>query len=238
MEQDFKVKVGEFEGPLGVLLDLIEKRKLHISQVSLAAVTDDYLAYLSNHPNLPPGELANFVLVAATLMLIKSLSLLPTLEVSTEEQASIEELERRLKIYAEAKALAEDLKKQWGRSPLYGPAKDRPVTPVFTLPPDLTLTNLQAALTEVLQSLPQINKIPETVVQKIISLEEVISNLAERVQKSLSLKWSEIKQTSGGEKRTLIVHFLGLLELVKQGILAVEQPEHFADIDFAKQPES
>jgi segregation and condensation protein A len=235
MDQDFKVKAGEFEGPLGVLLDLIEKRKLHISTVSLATVTDDYLAYLNTHPELPPGEMANFILIAATLMLIKSLSLLPTLEVTGEEKASIEDLERRLKLYAEAKELAEEIKKQWGRAPSFFPAKDRPFTPVFTPATDANLSSLSQALGELLKSLPKIEKLPEAIVKKIISLEEVIGNLTERVQKSLSLKWSQIKTESKGEKVTMIVHFLGLLELVKQGILAVKQSEHFAEIDFEHQ---
>lgn len=235
MEQDFKVKVGEFEGPLGVLLDLIERRKMHISNVSLAAVTDDYLAYLKAHPELPPGELANFILVASTLMLIKSISLLPTLEVTPEESASIEDLERRLKLYAEAKELTETVKTLWGTNPIFFPAKERPFTPVFTPAADASLNNLINAWDQLLSSLPKIEKISEAVVKKIISLEEVISNLAERVQKTFSLKWSEIKAESKGEKVTMIVHFLGLLELVKQGILAVEQSDHFTDIDFEHQ---
>ncbi len=235
MDQDFKVKVGEFEGPLGVLLDLIEKRKMHISNVSLAAVTDDYLAYLHAHPELPPGELANFILIASTLMLIKSLSLLPNLQVTPEESASIEDLERRLKLYAEAKELAEEIKKQWGSKPIFFPAKDRPFTPVFAPAPDISINSLATTLGELLKSLPKVEKIPETIVKKIISLEEVITNLAERVQKSFSLKWSEIKAENKGEKVTMIVHFLGLLELVKQGMLAVEQGEHFTDIAFEHQ---
>jgi segregation and condensation protein A len=232
MDQDFKVKAGEFEGPMEVLLGLIEKRKLHISTVSLATVTDDYLAYLGAHPELPPGELANFILIAATLMLIKSLALLPTLEVTQEESASIEDLERRLKLYAEAKELAEEVKKGWGRAPSFFPAKDRPFTPVFAPATDANVNTLAQALGELLKSLPKVEKLPEAIVKKIISLEEVIGNLTERVQKSLSLKWSQIKTESKGEKVTMIVHFLGLLELVKQGILAVQQSEHFADIDF------
>ncbi len=240
MDRDFKVKVGPpngeagktFEGSLEVLLDLIEKRKMHISQVSLAAVTDDYLAYVNAHPELPPGELANFILIAATLMLIKSLSLLPTLEVTAEESASIEDLERRLKLYAEAKELAEEIKNRWAQNPMFTPAKDRPFTPVFAPAPDANINSLAQALGELLKSLPKVEKLPEAIVKKIVSLEEVIGNLTERVQKSLSLKWSQIKTESKGEKVTMIVHFLGLLELVKQGILAVQQNEHFADIDF------
>ncbi|MDO8183787.1 MAG: ScpA family protein [bacterium] len=235
MNQDFKVKAGEFEGPMEVLLGLIEKRKLHISSVSLAAVTDDYLAYLHAHPELPLGELANFILIAATLMLIKSLALLPTLEVTPEESASMEDLERRLKLYAEAKELTEEVRKHWGRNPIFFPVKDRPFVPVFAPAPDMSISSLAQALGELLKSIPKIEKIPEAIVKKIISLEEVINNLTERVKQSLSLKWSQIKSEHKGEKVTMIVHFLGLLELVKQGLLAVQQSEPFADIDFKHQ---
>ena len=68
MENNFKAKAGEWEGPLEVLLDLIEKKKLHISAVSLAEITDDYVEYLNTHQNFQPATVAQFVLIASTLI--------------------------------------------------------------------------------------------------------------------------------------------------------------------------
>jgi len=79
MEPSFTVQAASFVGPLETLLNLIEDRKLSVSEVSLAEVTDAYLAYVEKLPELPLGETAQFILVASTLLLIKSRTLLPSL---------------------------------------------------------------------------------------------------------------------------------------------------------------
>src|SRR3989344_9116880 len=96
-KQQFHVKTEVFEGPLDLLLSLIEKHKLHINDVSLSKVTDDYISYVNAQVDFPMGQAADFILVASTLVLIKSKSLLPTLDLSKEEQGDIADLERRLK---------------------------------------------------------------------------------------------------------------------------------------------
>src|SRR4051812_32375972 len=99
----FLVKHEQFEGPLDLLLSLIEKRKLFINDISLAKVADDFINHIKNFEQFPIGESANFILIASTLLLIKSKSLLPTLQLTEEEQGSIEDLETRLKIYQRIK---------------------------------------------------------------------------------------------------------------------------------------
>ncbi|MDE2172553.1 MAG: segregation/condensation protein A, partial [Patescibacteria group bacterium] len=99
----FTVKTQTFEGPLDLLLDLIEKRKFFISDISLAKVTDDFITHIKQFENMPMGESAHFILVASTLLLIKSKSLLPELALSVEEQGDIRDLETRLKIYKRIK---------------------------------------------------------------------------------------------------------------------------------------
>ena len=82
----FKVKTSSFEGPLDLLLDLIEKRKLFINDVSLAKVTDDFIAHIKQFDDLPMAESAHFILIASTLLLIKSKSLLQELNLTEEEK--------------------------------------------------------------------------------------------------------------------------------------------------------
>src|ERR1041384_5079208 len=107
---DYTVKTSVFEGPLDLLLDLVTKRKLFVNDVSLAQVTDDFIKYLEEHEEFPMGESAEFILVASTLMLIKSRSLLPMIKLTEEEEESIHELEDRLTLYAKYKDLAQGLK--------------------------------------------------------------------------------------------------------------------------------
>ena len=125
MENNFKAKAGEWEGPLEVLLDLIEKKKFHISTISLAEITDDYVEYLNSHQNFPPATVAQFVLIASTLMLIKSVSLLPNLKLTEEETTNIEDLEQRLKIYAEMRERARARARARGPPALPAPWRPR-----------------------------------------------------------------------------------------------------------------
>src|SRR3989344_3794745 len=105
------MKQEKFEGPMELLLELIEKEKLSISEISLAKVADEYISYVKGLEKIDPEELAEFLVVAAHLMLIKSRSLLPQLKLTEEEEGSIEELEKRLKEYQRLRQLAGELKK-------------------------------------------------------------------------------------------------------------------------------
>ena len=99
MESSYNVKTHIFEGPLDTLLSLIEKRKLFINDISLAQVADDYISYVRSLTDFPLADSAHFVLIASTLVLIKSKSLLPNLSLTEEEQSNIDDLEDRLKHY-------------------------------------------------------------------------------------------------------------------------------------------
>src|SRR3989344_1126361 len=112
MQSDYHIKTEAFQGPLDLLLQLIEKRKLHINDISLAHITDDYLAHIAGLETFPLKEAAHFILVASTLVLIKSRSLLPSLSLTDEEEGDIKDLERRLKEYKRIKELSLHIEKQ------------------------------------------------------------------------------------------------------------------------------
>lgn len=229
MTDSFTIKVGEFEGPLEALLNLIEKRKLHISDVSLSKVADDYVNYMQKL-NLPMAELASFIMVASTLMLIKSLSLLPGIALTEEEKESIEDLENRLKHYQRIRDLSEHVKERFGNNLIFSREPYKEVKIVFAPTAELSTDNLWQSIKNVLKSLPQPEKIPQAIVKKVISLEEVIDNLAQRVQRALKLRFSEFVGTKK-ERVDIVISFLGMLELVKQGVIEAKQESHFSDID-------
>ena len=228
----FTVKHEQFEGPLDLLLDLIEKRKLFVNDVSLAKVADDYIAYVQNTGEFPVADSAHFILVASTLLLIKSKSLLPTLNLTVEEQASIHDLEARLKIYERMRDLAQKIKPLFGQSIMY-PRGDRQQEPVFSPDADMTVTNIFAAAGRVLSNLPKKEFLPKVVVDKVISLEVVIESLTKRVSESLKMSFREFSSAHKAEKVNVIVSFLAMLELVKQGVIDVTQEKHFDDIHMA-----
>ncbi len=227
---DYTVKTEHFEGPLDLLLTLIEKRKLHISDISLAQVTDDYIAHIAEPGKFSMGETAHFILIASTLLLIKSKSLLPTLSLSEEERSDIEDLERRLKLYQRIKELSIGIKKLFGENPIVLGERRKQQEIFFSPDPRITQSSMRDSLRSVLSSIPLKAFIPQTIVKKIISLEEVISNLTDRIQKSFKMSFKEFSQVGKTEKVSVIVSFLAMLELVKQGIISVSQERVFDDI--------
>ncbi len=228
----FTVKQNSFEGPLDLLLDLIEKRKLFVNDVSLAKVADDYIAYVQGLGEFPVADSAHFILVASTLLLIKSKSLLPTLNLTVEEQASIHDLETRLKIYERMRDLAQKVKPLFGANIMF-PRGDKKQEPVFSPDADMTLANLLTATGRVLANLPKKEFLPKVVVDKVISLEVMIESLTKRVTENLRMSFREFSGAHKGERVNVIVSFLAMLELVKQGVIDVSQEKHFDDIHMA-----
>lgn len=237
--EHYNIKLEGFEGPFDLLLNLIEKRKLFINDISLSKVTDDYIAHIKNIESFPIAQSANFILVASTLLLIKSKSLLPALTLSTEEETSIEELERRLKIYKRMKELSRHIVERFGSTILFPPESGRPVVPVFSPDKNTTLPGILTAVRGIIASIPKVEKIPKAILKKVVSLEETIKLLTERITTSLKMSFKDFANHKGENNATLsredkigvIVSFLAMLELVKQGIINVTQNKLFHDID-------
>jgi segregation and condensation protein A len=230
MPSALHVKTAVYEGPLELLLELIEKRKLLINDISLAAVTDEYIARINGMESLPVGETADFVSLAATLLLIKSRSLLPSLMLSDDESRDIKELEYRLALYQLIKESARTLEKQLS-APALHEGTPPALEPLFLPDASATPNSLRAAAQTLIDGFPTTLTLPKVAVKKIMSLEEMIERLATRVQSAIRMSFKEF--AGGGkkiERGEIIVSFLALLELVKQGIIRATQGEHFSDI--------
>ena len=221
------VKTSVYEGPLDLLLELIEKRKLLINDISLAQVTDEYISKINSMKELPVGETAEFVALAATLLLIKSRSLLPTLELSDDESRDIKELEYRLAVYQLIKESAKSLTAAL-RNPALHEGNMPELEPLFIPDESVTQHALRTAAQILIEGFPTTLELPKVNVKKIISIEEMINHLAQRVSSALSLSFREF--THKKERGEVIVGFLALLELVKQGILEAKQEQKFGDI--------
>jgi len=226
----YTVKTPVFEGPLELLLNLIEKRKLFVSDISLAEVADDFISYVNSHPDMPVDESSQFVLVASTLVLIKSKSLLPNLKLTPEEEESIDDLEERLRLYERFRELSLFIKSLFGHNRMFAPEKELPRVQVFAPSSDMTLSNLSGAMRQVIADLPKPNaEKPKTTVTKTISLEDMIDRLQNRIERALSLSFKDFTGESSN-RVDVIVGFLALLELVKQGNIEAKQDADFADI--------
>ena len=235
MSERFSITTETFSGPLDALLNLIEERKLSISQVSLADVTDAYLAYVEKLPSLPLGETAQFVLVASTLLLIKSRTLLPSLSLTEEERESVEELERRLARYAIVRKAARGLRKEWGERPLIFSKHAPERTAVFS-PSEISIGAIVEVAQRLMNILPKPEALARAAVAPILALEDVIVQLKHRLTQAFKAKFSELTAKRGREET--IVYFLATLELVRAGSISATQEKLFSDITLETEAES
>lgn len=218
---EFTVQVGAFSGPLAVLLELVEKRKLSVSEVSLARVADDFIAYVRAHTELPKDETAHFIVVAATLLLIKSRALVPKSVLSDEEEEQIHELERRLalhKVYTSVEGALRAIMQEEGHT-LPPPRAAATSEPIFAPGPDITLHALQEHMATLIRELPAVEHLPEAAMEDtVISIKEMMQSILARVGQAPQT----LTELAGG-RQELVVAFLALLELVKDGHLTALQ---------------
>ncbi|HRH24584.1 MAG TPA: ScpA family protein [Candidatus Paceibacterota bacterium] len=225
---NYTVRTPAFEGPFALLLELIEKRKLSVSDLSLSQVTDDFIQHVRSQAAFPMEDAAEFIQVAATLLLIKSRSLIPDLELSGEEEQDVDDLKRRLVAYERAREAAKQLGRLFGRSVMVS-AGERTPDVVFAPSKDLTLQGLEAALRSALAELEKEEQLPAVRVKPMVTIEEMMDRLLERVQSAITMSFKDFSGDAK-EKVEVIVSFLALLELVKQGAVDVAQHETFSDI--------
>ena len=234
--ESYTVKTTGFEGPFGLLLELVEKRKLFINDVSLATVTEDYLNYMNKLGGLNPAEIASFVLVASTLILIKSKSLLPNLSLTLEEEGDIKNLEERLRLYKLFIELGGNIRNNFGKKIIFAPLERKNEVLVFLPDDQIAKESMMTIIHKVLGSMPKKIFLPEVEVRKVISIEEMISKLTQRIQDSIKINFKDFtgKAMTREEKVFTIVGFLAMLELVRNGILHVVQENNFEDIIITK----
>lgn len=229
---NYELKTEKFTGPIEKLLEIIEEKKMPITDLSLAEVTADFLNYLKTIESVEPRLLADFIVVASRLLLIKSKSLLPDLELTEEEETGIKDLEERLKLYQTFKPAINLFKKVWEQK---GYSVSRPLfhgrPPVFYPPNDLSVEILRKSAELIFEALRQLE--PEVLIieSSIISLEEKIKEVVNRLEKGLQQFGELAKEKSRSE---VIILFLALLHLLRDQIIRAEQNQGFSEITITK----
>ncbi len=238
----YQVNLAKFNGPLDLLFSLIEEKKMAINEISLAQATDQFLGYFKklqedalNKPESISSTdyqriLADFLVIASRLILIKSRSLLPNLVLSKEEEGDIKELEERLKIYQQIKIWGRELGKWAKGRPLYLSRESYFNLPVVFYPPkNIYPDNLAKIYTEFLKTLPQIEKLEEQSLQRVVTLDQKIQELKTRINTAVEASFADI---SNGVKTKIdiILSFLAVLMLFRSRILELSQDKLFGDI--------
>jgi len=235
--EDFLIVQGRFEGPYVKLLEMIEGRKMSISEISLSKIADDYIAYVKSLQQLNNLDLSKFIVVASTLMLIKAKSLLPTLEYTKEESDQVNDLENKLEIYKVLKEGEKNIKSSWQKSNLY--ARERTVITEKVFSPDkyFSVGNLFSIAELTLAKMPNFARLREVAVRQVIKLEEVLEKMLTRIQNNFSSLRTFAGTLSNDQKeakKMVIVSFLALLELLKTGNFDAESSENGNDIKIIK----
>lgn len=234
---DFKTE--KFEGPLGILLQLIEAEKMDITEIALARIADQFLSYIEEAENIDSEELADFLMIAAKLLYIKSKALLPYLVIEEEETGAFD-LERQLKMYKEFVDASEKLKVFISNGqPLFTPAmpsKNRSaLNPGFYPPAKVTAEVLADCFPRIIAKLkPVVKKLEEKFLEPKISIDERIDSIRSLVKNRMRVNFSELLK-SFKTRTELIVNFLAVLELAKQREIFFEQDELFGEINLVQE---
>jgi segregation and condensation protein A len=238
----YAVSLPAYEGPLDLLLHLIETQELDISAISLVAVTDQYLQTLAQLEEIEPGSLADFLIVTSRLLYIKSHHLLPKPRPASEEdedEASGDALVRQLLEYRQFKEVAGLLRtREQAGLRVYVRAAPRPGLPRRLELDNMDVGRLQAALRKVLQriaadpQLPRVKTYAITVSEQIDNVRSLLRGQVTAAQgKDQPVQLSFYALLSRSATRLeVVVTFLAVLELFKLGEIEVLQEGTFADI--------
>ena len=237
----FIVRQGRFEGPYMKLLEMIENRKLSISEISLSQIADDYIEYVkqlkNNNNDISHEDMSQFIFIASTLMLIKAKSLLPEIALEISEEKEISQLEHKLELLKLLKLAESKIKANWGNNILLNRKRIEIKERVFNEPDNLTVENLQSVLLLTLAKMPNFERLRNVAVRQAIRLEDVIGKLMERLADKITSLKDFASQMSNGQnkdeiKKNIIVGFLAILELLKQNIITAR--ENGDDIEISR----
>jgi segregation and condensation protein A len=223
----YELEIGEFRGPLDKLLELIDEKKLEITRLNLAQVTADFIEYLRTLEEVEHRELADFVVIAAKLVLLKSHALLPDIELSEEEEKDIADLEKRLKLYKEFRQVEKNILELWGKHRTVARPFFATVPHGFYLTEEISPKKLHWHLGQLVQATEELVHL-ETKRTEIINLEDKITELLQRVKSLIQTNFAKLKG-QGGKSETVVL-FLALLYLLRDNKINIAQENIFGDI--------
>ncbi len=225
----FIARAGTFEGPLDLLLQLVEAAKLDLSSVSLAQVTEAFLrevrAYVESE-RFPVEELASFLVVASKLVTMKARLLVPTEEPLEEEDTLVE----RLRAYQAFVRAGELLRRQMDTGTRFFSRGDHLEEDLSILPLSPSIERLAKLYRELLAR-EQTSELPSKtlLLERLVSLEARMQDLGMRLTQEARFLWSSWVPSSA-PRELRFVSFLAVLELLRTQKLSCEQEELFGDI--------
>ncbi|MCX5706153.1 MAG: segregation/condensation protein A [Candidatus Omnitrophica bacterium] len=238
----YKIRLEIFEGPLDLLLYLVKKDHLNIYDIPIAKVTEQYLSYLNLMQLLDLNVAGEFLVMAATLMQIKSKMLLPVeegAETSEEQEDPREELVRRLLEYEKFKEIAESLRQ---RETEQREVFRRPKVEIEKGPEGKKENYFEASIFDLLNAFSRALKdIPKEVFYEVVkdkfTVEEATHEILHLLLVQPEVKLSELFARAKN-KMEIIVTFLAILELIRMKEIICRQSDTFQEIDILRNKEN
>lgn len=236
--EKYQVATSVYEGPLDLLLELIERAELDITRLALAQVTDQYLEYIRSLQERNAAEVSAFLVIAARLLQIKSAALLPRPPMDhsgTEEEDPGEALARQLILYKRFKELAGYLhaREDAGlQTHLRLAAPPKIATQVKLDLSGITLVDFMDAARAIFFNKAALTSLDKVVTMPRVTIREKIRSILGQLRGLKSVTFRNL--LNGGTPRVeIIVTFLAMLELIKRHIVSAEQSSLFGDIALA-----
>lgn len=240
---DYDTVLGNFEGPLDLLLFLINKEEIEIKDVFVSQVTEQFLAYMQGLKNLDVDKVSDYLNIAATIIKIKAQALVPNLEEDPDLEAEIEEDKAQLiRALEEYKLIKEEMGKLKELETIgyYFKEPDKDVgetRTVFTLD-NLTLDGLIAAFSAVLLKQEELGKSEEVreIPRDSFTVEQKIAFVLESLEEQSEVKFEQLF-TRDFTKPEIVTTFQAILELLKYQFLRVKQDTMFGEITISMNPD-
>lgn len=230
----YKVHLSNFDGPLDLLLHLIKESKMSIEDVKLADITEQYLDYMKELDTIDMDSATEFIIIASTLIEIKSKKLLPIEAENAEEDIVDEEaiLKQRLKEHELFKQVMQDLGQIENVNKMYK-QPDKSANNVRIILKDMQLENLLDAFTNMMTRFKRSeeNQEPRKIQKDRFTVAEKIIAIKNAVQEKKVIKFSDMFTEKDLTKSEVLNIFLALLELLKLQFVKVKQTELFGEID-------
>ncbi len=236
LTREFKLK--DFDGPLDLLLTLIGKAQIDIREIFVSEITDQYLEIVRNAPDLNMDESSDFLVMAATLLEIKSRAMLPK-PTPPEEEDPETELIRRLEEYKRFRETADNLKdfEEAAKHVFTKLPEEYPLPPQEVELTGLTLEGLTEAFLRIWQRKPAIDDNPESnhyaarnIRRDIHTVQECMLALMQAVKKKKRMRFEEAF-SDAPTKEAVVTYFLAVLELLKLGQMHIRQKEVYGEIE-------
>ena len=235
----YAIKIDNFEGPLDLLCHLIDKNKMSINDINLTEITDQYVEYINKMEEMNLEVTSEFIIMASTLIYLKSKSLLPK-EVDDEEEISEEELLRRIVEYKRYKEITKTLREMY----------DKNAVRFYKAPDEIKLQKQKLERNydkqEIIDSYANIIRInKEKVNENADNIEKIaitdkytVASKVKEILKQLVNKpkfvFNKVFSLQRCEKEELVTAFSGLLELSRRNKVITEQEKLFGDISVEK----